>query len=139
MSRSRFYQLAMLLIMGGCAGPMGTLRQGPPPPAPVTAFDGSYSNTIRVVGSFGSNQAMAWCQTPGQPVITVKDGQFAYSVPHPTFIGNPTPVFQATIGKDGTFLGQMISGIMSGRIQGSHIEGRIDGSACIYAFSGYRV
>jgi len=139
MSLLRLYPVALALIIGGCAGSMGTVPPIPPPVPPVTAFDGSYRNTLRAVNSFGSAQILPWCETPGQPVITVAKGQLTYTVPHPSILGNPSPMFVATVAPDGTFYGEVIAGIVSGQIQGSQIQGKIDGSACIYRFSGNRV
>ncbi len=67
------------------------------------------------------------------------NGQLTYVVPHPNLPGNPTPNFPATFAADGTFSGQVISGTTFGRVQGSHIEGRIDGAGCIYTFAGERI
>ena len=147
-------QLTLLMtgaaaLLVGCAGPMGTLRPGPSVPAdqaqsaeqakpPVTAFDGSYRNTIRLVSAFGSAEGTPWCYSPGQPVIVVKEGQFSYSLPHPNVPGDATPAFPAAVAADGSFSGQIIWGSISGQIRDGHIEGRIDGSACIYAFAGDR-
>ena len=72
-------------------------------------------------------------------MITVRDGEFSYALPHPGVPGGPTPVFQATMAHDGSFSGQGVGGSVSGRVTGSRIEGRIDGQGCIYEFSGYRV
>ena len=33
----------------------------------------------------------------------------------------------------------VIAGTISGQVQGTRIEGRIDGSACLYAFAGNRM
>lgn len=139
MPRIKPRTVVLMLFFSGCAGPMGTVGSGPPPEAVVTSFDGSYRNRIREMRSFGQAQATAWCDTPGQSIITVAKGQFAYAVPHPNVPGNATPTFPATIAPDGSFSGQIIAGTISGRIEGTHIEGRIDGSACVYAFAGERI
>ena len=141
----------LLLAIGGCAGPMGTMRPGPSVPAsvaaisdgetpPVVTFDGTYRSQIRVTGSFGSGKDVSsWCDSPGQASITVANGQFTYEVPHPNVPGNATPVFPATIAGDGSFRGEIVAGIISGQVRGTHMEGQIDGSACRYAFSADRV
>jgi hypothetical protein len=118
---------------------MGTLQPYPPPPPPVATFDGSFRTTIHLVSSFGSAMETSWCTSPGQPVITITDGQFNYSVPHPNVPGNATPVYPANMAEDGSFYGQIVAGTISGSVDGSRIQGKIDGSACIYTFSGYRV
>ena len=41
--------LISFLMIIGCAGPMGVIHGGTVTAAPVTSFDGSYSNTIRVI------------------------------------------------------------------------------------------
>jgi hypothetical protein len=118
---------------------MATVRPGPAVAPPVTSFDGSYRTTIRVIGSFGSGKDIyGWCSSPGQPVITVTNGQFTYAVPHPNVPGEASPEFPATIKADGTFYGAITVGTISGSITGGRIEGTIDGSACVYAFTGNR-
>jgi len=111
----------------------------PPTTTTVTAFDGSYLTTIRSTGSTTAAQGTSWCVSPGQPTITVTNGQFSYAVPHPNVPGDATPVYQAVFAEDGTFVGQLTAGRISGLVKDNHIEGRIDGSACLYAFSGDRV
>jgi len=137
----RLCPMVLMLLTIGCAGPMAPMNNGgpPPPPTPVTAFDGSYRTTIRLIDAFGAAQSTPWCDSPGQPVITVTNGQFSYTVPHPNIPGNAAPVYPATMAVDGSFSGQIIAGMLYGQVQGNHIEGKIDGSACVYAFSGDRI
>ncbi len=139
MSHVMLYPVALALVIGGCAGPMGPIRGNSPPTPPVTAFDGSFRTPIHSVSSFGAAQTTAWCESPGQPTITVAEGRFTYGVPHPNVPGNATPIYPATMAEDGSFHGEIVSGTISGQIRGNHIEGRIDGSACIYTFAGDRV
>jgi hypothetical protein len=130
--------MASLLLITGCAGSMGTMHVDPPPP-PVTSFDGVYQNTIRSTTSAKDTQGTSWCETPGQPTITIANGQFSYAVSHPNAPGNPTPAHQATMASDGSFFGQNNDGTISGTVHGTHIEGSIDGAACGYAFTGDRM
>lgn len=139
MLQVRLWPLVLMLTIAGCAGSMGEPKVDTTMAQPVTAFDGSYRSTIRSTGSFGASQANSWCDLPGQPIITVANGQFSYAVPHPNVPGNPTPTFPATMAPDGSFFGQVVSGTISGQVRGTHIEGKIDGSACLYAFSGDRM
>jgi hypothetical protein len=129
---------------------MGTLRPGPSITAseaatftvipPATEFDGSYANTLSVVQFYGSGKVVHdWCNSPGQPIITVENGQFAYAVPHPNIPGNATPIFAAIMAADGSFYGEIVAGVLSGRVSGKQIDGKIDGSGCIYIFSGNRI
>ena len=148
--RVKLYSLALVSITVGCAGPLGTLRPGPSMTAsegatftvipPATAFDGSYANTLRLAQSFGGGKDVnEWCTSPGQPLITVENGQFTYSVSHPNVPGNATPIYPAIMAADGSFYGAITAGVISGRVSGKQIEGKIDGSACVYAFSGNRI
>jgi hypothetical protein len=123
----------------GCAGSMGTIRPKPAGPPPVTAFDGSYSNTIIVIATARNATDAPACQTPGQPIIKVTDGRFSYAVPHPAIRGNPTPIFQATVAPDGSFSGKVNDGSLHGRIDGNHLEGGIDGVLCRYGITGNRM
>jgi hypothetical protein len=137
MFQSRLCTMVLLLMIGGCAGSIGTIHSGPPPPPPVTSFDGSYRNTIHSIHHL-SGQMDTWCDSPGQPIITVQNGQFTYTVPHPNVTTSLTTAFPATVAPDGSFYGEIITGSLSGRVDGTHIEGKIDGSACVYTFSGDR-
>ena len=147
---TRCLLFVVAVTVAGCAGSMGTPIPGPSMPVsearrlgfttPATSFDGRYQTQIRSTGSFGGGKdASRWCESPGQPVITVTDGAFTYAVPHPNVPGNATPVFTATVNEDGAFSGSIVAGTMSGQIRGTQIEGRIDGSSCLYEFSGRRV
>ena len=131
--------LLPFLMIIGCAGPMGVIHGGTVTAAPVTSFDGSYNNTIRVISSAGAAEGTTWCDSPGQPVITVANGQFSYAVPHPNVPGDATTSVQATMAQDGSFSGQVVGGTISGRVSGTHIEGSINGQACVYAFAGGRI
>jgi hypothetical protein len=130
--------MALNLALGGCAGSMGTIHADTAA-APISSFDGAYRGTIRITSMADEAKGTSWCATPGQPIITVVNGQFGYTVPHPNAPGNPSPTFQATVAQDGSFVGQSNDGTISGRVSGTHMEGRIDGAACIYAFAADRM
>jgi len=137
MPQLRLYPMVLTLMLAGCAGPMGTIH-GNTTNAPVTAFDGSYQSTIRVTGVAPEAKGSNWCDTPGQPIITVANGQFSYAVPHPNAPSNMTSNFSASMAQEGSFSGQGVGGTISGTVHGIHIEGSINGQGCIYAFSGDR-
>ena len=126
------------LAVAGCAGPMGTMHTDTVITPPVTAFDGSYRTTLRSTESFGSQMVSAWCESPGQPVVTITNGSFTFAVPHPNVPGNATPRFTATVADDGSFVGNLVAGTLTGRIDGTRMTGQIDGSACMYDLSGER-
>jgi hypothetical protein len=136
---SRRCSLVLVLMIAGCAGPMGTIHPVPPPPPPVTAFDGSYRSVLRSTTPTVEGQVFTWCDSQGQAVITVDQGRFTYAVPHPNVPGNPTPVFQATMAPDGTFAGDVVSGSLTGQISGQHLEGTISGAGCTYTLSASKV
>jgi hypothetical protein len=129
--------MVLVLVTAGCAGSMGTVHPDATAES-VTAFDGSYQTTIRILSSAGETAGTDWCKTPGQPIITITNGQFSYTVPHPNIPGNPSPTFEATTAKDGTFVGQGNDGNILGRVSGTHMQGSINGSACSYDFAGDR-
>jgi hypothetical protein len=135
----RLYPLMLITATAGCAGSMGTLRPDAPAAPPVTTFDGQYQTTIALTTVGDAGTETAWCQTPGQPVVTIVNGRFSYAVPHPNISGNPTPVFQATMAADGSFSGRVNDGSLSGRIQGTHMDASIEGVSCIYAIAGTRI
>lgn len=137
MAQVRLCSIVAMLMVAGCAGPMGTIHSDTVPAPVVTSYDGSYRNTIRVTNS--AVKGTPWCDSPGQPVITVANGQFSYAVPHPNVPGNPAPSYPATFAQDGTFYGQVVSGTISGQVRGTHMEGSIDGQGCVFAFTGDRI
>jgi hypothetical protein len=136
MPHVRLYSMVLVLMADGCAGPV---------PVQPASFDGSYRSTIRITSS-SEVIPYSWCETPGQPIITVANQQFSYTVPHPNIPGKPPFTYTATIAPDGTFVGEGSDGSgrwrrlrISGQIRGTHMEGSIDGEACIYAFAGDRM
>jgi hypothetical protein len=131
----RLSPLVVVLTIAGCAGPMGTMRTDPAP-MPVATFDGSYRSTIRVTSA---NVVPLWCNTPGQEIITVTNDQFTYLVPHIDVTGSPPAMFPAVMAQDGSFKGATNDGIITGQIDGTHMEGRLDGELCTYAFTADRM
>jgi hypothetical protein len=135
---AQLHRFVPIIVIAGCAGSMGITR--PTPAATlVTDFDGSYRNTIAVSGTQGKMMEPGWCDSPGQPVITVANGHFSYAVPHPNIPGNATPVFQATMAQDGSFSGRVNDGFLYGHVHGTRLEGSIDGVSCRYAITGEKV
>jgi hypothetical protein len=130
--------MVLSFVLAGCAGSMGTMHADPATAA-VTSFDGSYRSTIRITSSGDEAKGTDWCVTPGQPIITVANGRFSYTVPHPNVPGTPAPTFQAALARDGSFVGQANDGMISGRVSGTHMQGSIDGAGCIYAFDANRI
>ncbi len=108
-------------------------------PTTVTLFDGSYRVTLHVTGTATAAKGQDWCDSPGQPVITITNGQLTFLVPHPNVPGNPTLSLVASVYQDGSLSGQSNDGGISGQISGRRITGRIDGAGCVYGFSGGRI
>jgi hypothetical protein len=135
----RLGPVVLAVFIAGCGAPAAVPQSKTETPS-TTSFDGSYQSTIRVTSESATVKGFSWCQTPGLPIITVTNGQFIYGVPHPDLPGNhQTTTFPATIEPDGSFVGQGIQGTIWGQVRGAHIEGRIDGVGCLYAFTGNRV
>ena len=95
------YSMIVMLTVAGCAGPLGTIHSNTVATPPVTSFDGAYQSTIRVTSSAETTKGTSWCDSPGQPVVTVASGRFSYAVPHPNVPGNPAPSYPATFAQDG--------------------------------------
>jgi hypothetical protein len=138
MPQVKLFPIVLLLMTAGCAGSMGVMHTDTSA-GPVTAFDGSYRTTIQLTSTGVATTGTDWCQTSGQPIITIAAGQFSYALPHPNIPGNPTPTFLATLAKDGGFIGQGNDGTILGLASGTHIEGNISGAACGYSFAGDRL
>jgi hypothetical protein len=136
MSLIRLYPVVLALLIASCGRP-AAITQSQTETQPTTAFDGSYQSTIRITHEAATVEGYSWCQTPGQPIITVTNGQFIYVMPHPDLPGNhPPTAFPATFRPDGSSVGQSVQGTISGQVRGIHIEGSIDGVGCFYAFAG---
>ena len=132
------YPVVLALFIASCGHPAAVIQSQTAIP-PTTAFDGSYQSAIRVIHEAATVEGYSWCQTPGQPIITVTNGQFIYVMPHPDLPGDhPPTAFPATFRPDGSFVGQSVQGTISGRVRGTQIEGSIDGVGCLYALAGNR-
>jgi hypothetical protein len=129
-----FAATGVMLLLAGCT---------PEPKAPATAtvdakpsmsWDGMYRGSIQVTG-LGSGIEASWCETDPQMLVRVSSAAFSYAMPHPNAPGNPTPVYSGNVASDGTFTANLGSGTMAGRITGDRMEGKIDGSVCVYSFA----
>jgi hypothetical protein len=102
--------------------------------AAANSWDGTYRGSVQITG-LGSGVQQQWCETEPQIAFQVTHNAFSYAMPHPNAPNNPTPVYSATIASDGTFRSGLATGTMTGRITGTHIAGKIDGSVCVYSFA----
>jgi hypothetical protein len=142
MRQVRLCTMVLMLTTAGCAAPI-PVQYSDPATAPATAFDGSYRAGILPTYA-AEDIPYSWCDTPGQPVITVASGQFSYAVQHPYFPADVTPVFEAAIAQDGSFVGPGDDGTghvypwlrIYGQVHGTHMEGTIEGLKCKYIFVG---
>jgi hypothetical protein len=107
----------------------------------VQAILGAKSSSVRrlvqiPVGAAKMSRAVF---TRTMESVHVENGQFTYTVPHPNVTTRLTTTFPATVAPDGSFHGEIITGSISGRVDSTQIEGKIDRSACFYALSGDRI
>ncbi len=126
--------VAATAVLLGCSPGQIAQPGSTTPAASSVSWDGTYHGTVQITG-LGSGMQQRWCETEPNMVIHVTRNAFQYAMPHPNAPDNPTPVYSATIAPDGTFNSQLDSGLMMGRVTGSHIAGTIKGSLCDYAFS----
>jgi hypothetical protein len=137
---ARLAKILVISAIGGCA------TSGPPPvavtptAAPVS-FDGNYRGSIRLTSSGISGGQTSWCDTPPAISLSLQKGTFNYVLVHPNVPKDSnyslSPAFAVVVAPDGSFNATSLNGEaqMVGRVAGSHLAGRIDGSACGYAFS----
>jgi hypothetical protein len=132
--------IIIISALGGCA-------TSPPPPVPPTpaaspiSFDGNYRGSIQLTSSGISGGQTGWCDTPPAISLFLQKGAFSYVLEHPNVPKDSSyslsPTFTVVVAPDGSFntMSQNGEAQMVGRITGSHLAGRIDGSACGYAFA----
>ena len=126
--------ITVMAIAGCTATPTPIDSAASPGPASAVSWDGIYRGTVHMPGSVHGVQQQ-WCETNPQIVFLVTNNAFSYAMPHPNTPNNPTPVYSAMIAPDGSFRVGLTSGTMTGRVTGTHISSKIDGSACVYSFS----
>ncbi|WP_431268457.1 hypothetical protein [Dankookia sp. P2] len=139
--------VALSLALGlGVAGCADQAPQPMPPPAAAISYDGTYTGTIRVTGAATSMQESD-CATDPRFAVVVAGNQFSFPLPHPAASRNTpslrqvaTPVYNASIGPDGTIKGLSndTNTPMSGRVTGTRMTGQVDGLLCNYAFTADR-
>ena len=123
-----------VIAIAGCNTSTKSVPSGSTPPPSLVSWDGAYSGTVQITG-LGSGIQRQWCETDPQMTVQVTGNKFGYAMPHPNTPGNPTMVYSAAIAPDGSFRSDIGSGMMTGRITGTHMTGLIDGSACVYSFT----
>jgi hypothetical protein len=132
--------LALGIALAGCAD---QAPQPMPPPMPAISYDGTYTGTISVSGA-ATSMKDSDCATDPRFSVNVADNQFSFPLPHPAVSANTpslrkaaTPVYNASIGPDGTIKGLSndTNTPMSGRVTGTRMTGRIDGLLCNYTFT----
>ncbi len=127
--------LATVAIIGCTATPATQVNSAAPPVSgSANSWDGTYRGSVQITG-LGSGVKQQWCETDPQIIFQVTHNAFSYAMPHPNAPNNPTPVYSATIASDGSFRSSLSSGTMTGRVTGTHIAGKIDGSVCVYSFA----
>jgi len=135
--------LALGLAASGCAN---QAPQPMPPPMAAISYDGTYTGTIRVNGA-ATSMKESDCATEPRFSVNVAGNQFSFPLPHPAVSRSTpslreaaTPVYNASIGPDGTIKGlsNNTNTPMNGRVSGTRMTGQIDGLLCNYAFTADR-
>ena len=141
--RDSLARLAPIVILGAIAG----CATSAPPPTPVTppvipvSYDGTAQGSIQLTSSGVGGGQTSWCDTPPVLSLSLQKGAFNYILAHPNVPKNSSysmsPNFTVVVAADGSFNATSQNGEaqMSGRIVGSHLTGRIDGTACGYVFT----
>jgi hypothetical protein len=135
--------LALGLAAAGCAD---QAPQPMPPPMAAISYDGTYTGTIQVNGAAASMKESD-CATNPRFSVAVAGNQFSFPLPHPAVAKSTpslqrstTPVYNASIGPDGTIKGLSndTNTPMRGQVTGTRMTGQIDGLLCNYAFTAER-
>jgi hypothetical protein len=137
---ARLGSIVIISAIGGC------VTSGPPPvsatpPASPVAFDGNYRGSIQLTSSGLSGSQSNWCDTPPAISLSLQQGAFNYILVHPNVPQDSnyslSPTFAVAVAPDGSFTATSQNGEaqMTGQITGSHLTGRIAGTACGYAFA----
>jgi hypothetical protein len=140
-SLARLAGAILVAAAAGCTS-SGPSPAPSPPVTPSTSFDGTYRGMIRLTSS--SAGAGNWCDTPPAISFTLANNTFNYVLAHPNVPQDPnysmSPSFTVTVAGDGSFDATSRNGEaeMVGRITGSQIAGRINGTACAYTFTADR-
>jgi hypothetical protein len=141
--RFDFTKLSGIILIAAISG---CVTAGPPPVAPAppaaapASFDGTYRGTIQLTSSAVSGAESNWCNTPPVLSLSIKNGVFSYVLLHPNVPQDSgyslSPTFTVPISPGGSFDATSVNGEaeMVGSITGAHMEGRINGSGCGYAF-----
>jgi hypothetical protein len=117
------------------------------PSSPVTSsrsFDGNYRGTIRLTSSSVRGDQGNWCDTPPAISFTLSNNTFNYVLVHPNVPQDPkysmSPSFTVKVADDGSFdtRSDNEDAQIVGQIEGSQITGKINGTACGYAFVANR-
>jgi hypothetical protein len=138
--------LALGIAAAGCAATPAPQTAVPAAPAPAS-YDGHYEGTVQVTGAAsGTNPEL--CAVNPRMSVDVVGNRFTYSQPHATLAGSSargltadtTPVYTATIGRDGSISGvaDATNATMAGRVSGTRMSGQIYGLLCYYSFSADR-
>jgi hypothetical protein len=139
-------RLAGLILV---AAATGCTSSGPPPAPspPVTpsrSFDGNYQGMIQLTSASPRGNQKDWCDTPPVISLTLANNTFNYTLAHPNVPQDPnysmSPSFTVKVADDGSFNATSQNGEaqMVGHIAGSQMSGKINGSACAYAFTANR-
>jgi hypothetical protein len=132
--------LGLTLAASGCA------NQAPlpmPPPAAAISYDGTYNGTLSVTGAAAGVNSRD-CATDPRFSVSVTGNRFSFPLPHPALVkdtpslrDSATPVYNASIGPDGTIKGfsSDINTTMDGRVAGTRMTGQVYGLLCYYAFT----
>ena len=137
------------IVLGLALGAAGCASQAPQPmapPMPAISYDGTYTGTLLVTGA-STSMNQRDCATDPRFSVTVTGNQFSFPLPHPAAVkatpslsDSATPIYNASIGPDGTIKGlsSNTNTTMDGRVTGTRMAGQIYGLLCYYAYSAER-
>ena len=108
-----------MMAIAGCTATSTPIDSAASPgPASAVSWEGNYRGTV---------------ETDPQIAFWVTNNAFSQVLPHPNAPNNPTPVYSVMIAPDGSFRVCLTTGTTGGRVTGTHVSSKIDGSVCVYS------
>ncbi len=125
--------VVLAAMLGACGAPPAPVEA-----LPTVSYDGHYQGQVAITG-VASGADKSWCDTAKTISVDVVDNAFVFSQVHPNVVQEGPISYEVAVARDGTFRGESdVTGIMSGKIDGTTMTGVVDGIGCAYSVNATR-